>query len=139
VIVVDTGPIVAAANRRDDFHRASVVLLETHPGPLLLPSALIGEVGYMLGSRAGALAEAGFLRDIADGVYEVVPTTDADARRAADLIEQYDDLPLGTADAFVIAVAERLGVREIATIDRRHFQIVRPSHIDAFTLLPERQ
>lgn len=38
--------------------------------------------------------------------------------------------------ASVVAVAERLGLTEIATIDRRHFSVVRPRHIDAFTLLP---
>ncbi|MCF4121275.1 PIN domain-containing protein [Antribacter sp. KLBMP9083] len=136
MIVVDTGPIVAAANRRDDHHRACVELLETHPGPLLLPSPLIAEIGYMLASRAGAAAEAGFLRDVADGVYEVVSVNDTDARRAADLVERYANLPLGTADAFVVAVAERFGVRQVATIDRKHFEIVRPAHVPAFTLLP---
>ncbi|MFF7778494.1 hypothetical protein ACFZCG_29260 [Streptomyces tanashiensis] len=39
-------------------------------------------------------------------------------------------------DASVIACAERLGVREVATVDRRHFGAVRPAHVDAFTLLP---
>lgn len=52
-------------------------------------------------------------------------------------MRDYDDLPLGTTDASVIALAERLGVREIATLDRRYFTAVRPHHIDAFTLLPE--
>ena len=56
----------------------------------------------------------------------------------AELVLQYDDFPLGTTDASVIAVAERLGVSEVATLDRRHFSAVRPSHVDHFTLLPER-
>ncbi|MDQ2738090.1 MAG: VapC toxin family PIN domain ribonuclease, partial [Actinomycetota bacterium] len=45
-------------------------------------------------------------------------------------------LPLGAVDATVIAVAERLGITEIATLDRRHFSVVRPAHVEAFTLLP---
>jgi predicted nucleic acid-binding protein len=48
----------------------------------------------------------------------------------------YGDMPLGTTDATVIALAERMGVREIATLDRRHFSVVRPSHVEALTLLP---
>jgi predicted nucleic acid-binding protein len=56
VIVVDTGPVVAAANRKDDQHAACVRLLENHPGPLLLPSPLVAEIGYMLSSRAGVKA-----------------------------------------------------------------------------------
>jgi len=45
---------------------------------------------------------------------------------------------LGTTDASVIALAERLEITEIATLDRRHFTAVRPRHVEAFTLLPER-
>ena len=44
------------------------------------------------------------------------------------------NLPLGAADASVIAVAERLRIRQILTLDRAHFSIVRPNHIDAFDL-----
>jgi uncharacterized protein len=136
VIVVDTGPIVAAANRRDDLHKECVDLLQSFPGPLLLPAPLITEIGYMLWSRAGSKAEADFLRDVADGVYELVPLTAADALRAAELVEQYADLPLGTADAVVVAAAERFRAVNIATLDRRHFSIVRPAHVAALTLLP---
>lgn len=55
----------------------------------------------------------------------------------ADLVEHYADFPLGTSDAAVIALAERLDVDEIATLDHRHFRAVRPRHVKAFTLLPE--
>jgi uncharacterized protein len=54
----------------------------------------------------------------------------------ADLVRQHADFPLGTADASVVAIAERLGATCVATIDHRHFQAVRPSHCDAFELLP---
>lgn len=81
-------------------------------------------------------AEADFLRDVADGVYDLVPVTSSEAARAADLVERYADLPLGTADAFVVAVAEKFRAVNVATLDRRHFSIVRPAHVPAFTLLP---
>jgi len=54
----------------------------------------------------------------------------------ADLVLTYSSLPLGTTDAAVIAVAERLKLTEVATLDRRHFSVVRPSHVDALMLLP---
>ncbi len=136
MIVIDTGPVLAAANRKDDHHAKCVELLQGFPGPLLLPAPLITEIGYMLHSRAGSNAEAGFLRDVADGLYELVQVSIGDAARAADLVEQYSDLPLGTADAIVIATAERFGAVNIATLDRRHFSVVRPAHVGAFTLLP---
>ena len=55
--------------------------------------------------------------------------------RIAELVATYRNLPLGTVDASVVAAAERLGVTDIATVDRRHFGVVRPEHVDAFTLL----
>jgi predicted nucleic acid-binding protein len=55
----------------------------------------------------------------------------------AELTDQYDDLPLGITDASVVALAERLAVAEVATLDRRHFTTVRPRHMTALTLLPE--
>lgn len=54
----------------------------------------------------------------------------------ADLVVTYGDLPLGTTDASVVAVAERLKITDVATLDRRHFAVVRPNHVDALTLLP---
>jgi predicted nucleic acid-binding protein len=54
----------------------------------------------------------------------------------AELVQAYLDLPLGIVDAAVIAIAERLRLTEIATLDHRHFGVVRPSHTRAFTLLP---
>jgi hypothetical protein len=56
--------------------------------------------------------------------------------RIAELVSQYRDLPLGSVDASVVAAAERLDIIEIATLDRRHFSIVRPAHTHNFELLP---
>lgn len=66
----------------------------------------------------------------------VEPVAVADWLRIAELVARYRNLPLGTVDASVVATAERLGLTEIATVDRRHFTVVRPDHISAFTLLP---
>jgi len=54
----------------------------------------------------------------------------------AELVETYADLHLGGVDASILAVAERLGITEIATLDRRHFTVVRPRHTDVLILLP---
>jgi uncharacterized protein len=55
----------------------------------------------------------------------------------AELVETYASLRLGGVDASVIAVAERLNVATIATLNRRDFTVVRPRHVQALTLLPE--
>jgi len=53
-----------------------------------------------------------------------------------ELVARYHDLPLGSVDASVVAAAERLGISTIATVDRRHFSVVRPAHVSAFELVP---
>lgn len=124
------------ANRRDQDHESCARLLDSFPGPLLIPEPLLTEIGYMLATRAGSLVEADFLRDIADGVYQTVSLNRSDLRRAADLVETYADLPLGTADASIVVVAERVGATHVATLNKRDFTVVRPRHVTALTLLP---
>lgn len=51
-------------------------------------------------------------------------------------MKTYADLPLGGVDASVVAVAEHLSLRTVATLDRRHFTVVRPCHTNSFELLP---
>jgi predicted nucleic acid-binding protein len=89
-----------------------------------VPTLVITEVTYLLGTRLGADAEVRFIGDLAAGNLIAEPVAAPDWMRIAELVAQYRDLPLGTADASVIAAAERLGVTTIATIDRRHFSIV---------------
>jgi predicted nucleic acid-binding protein len=89
-----------------------------------------------LNTRATPAAEASFLRSVVAGTFRLVEPAPADLERTAALIEQYADLPLGAADASVIAVAERFGVKTVLTLDQRHFRIVHPRHVGSFQLLP---
>jgi len=104
--------------------------------PLLVPATVVAEVGYLLGREAGPKVESLFLDSLAAGDFTVVDLAAADFARAAELVRRYGDLPLGTTDATVVAAAERLGVTEVATLDRRHFSVIRPRHVTALTLLP---
>ena len=94
------------------------------------------EVCYLLARESGPRLEAEFLRSLAAGDFQLTEPTPADLDRAADLVTTYADFPLGAVDATVIALAERLAITEIATLDHRHFAAVRPRHTNAFTLRP---
>jgi uncharacterized protein len=134
-LIVDAGPLYAYIDRDDGHHTASLDLLQTHPGPLIVPTLIVTEVAYLLGTRLGADPEVRFLGDLAAGNLIVEPVAASDWLRMAELVAQYADLPLGTVDASVIATAERLGVNDIATLDHRHFTVVR-SNIGTLNLLP---
>ncbi|MDX2972856.1 PIN domain-containing protein [Kribbella solani] len=138
MIVVDTGPLVAAVLSNDDDHRVCVDLFAAahlNREQLVVPSFVIPEVCYLIQRDLGAKVEADFVESLAAGDFAVAEC-ESELDRIADLMHKYADLPLGVADAAVVAVAEALGAREVATLDRRHFTVVRPRHLDAFALLP---
>ncbi|WP_344944263.1 type II toxin-antitoxin system VapC family toxin [Sphaerisporangium flaviroseum] len=139
MILIDTGPLVAAALAGDKNHMVCVDLFTAAHlagDELLIPSFVVTEACYMLAREAGPRVEIGFVRSLAAGDFTIVDVGLRDLTRIAQLMERYNDLPLGLVDASVIALAEKLGLTEVATLDRRHFAVVRPSHVDALKLLP---
>lgn len=136
MLIVDAGPLYAAAATRDKHHRRSVELLASASRPLLVPALVLTEVSYLLGDRISPRAELVLARSLAAGELSVEPVADADWERIGDLMEQYLDLPLGIVDASVVALAERRGLDTIATLDHRHFATVKPRHVAGFTLVP---
>ncbi len=134
VTVLDTGPLAAAFNATDRRHADCASLLASLTGRRLLPSPVLTEVCWLL--ERWPKVEAAFLAQIAEGTFELVHLTPGDLTRMGELVLQYADFPLGAVDASVIAVAERFDVDRVATLDRRHFSVVRPLHVPALTLLP---
>jgi len=102
----------------------------------MVPILVVTEVAYLLASRVGADTEVRFLGDLAAGNLVPEHVVAADWLRIGELVARYRDLPLGTVDASVVVAAERLGAHSIATLDRRHFSIVRPAHVASLDLLP---
>jgi predicted nucleic acid-binding protein len=136
VLILDAGPIYAASAKRDRNHQRCVELLTRASRPLLVPELVVTEVSYLLGDRIGPHAEIAFAQAVADGEVVVEPVRESEWDRIVELMDQYSDLPLGAVDASVVVLAERHAAREIATLDRRHFTVVRPRHVASFTLLP---
>jgi predicted nucleic acid-binding protein len=132
--VLDTGPLVASFNAGDRRHAECARLITTLPGRRLLPSPVLTEVCWLLERRPEV--EAALLDEVARGTFELVHLAPADLTRMAELVREYADFPLGAVDASIMAVAERFEVDRIATLDRRHFGAVKPSHVVALTLLP---
>lgn len=138
MIVLDTGVLVAAVNRRDRLHASCAAFLDKTVEPLVVPAMVVTEVCYLLarpGHGSPALA-ATFLSALASEALDVVAPTSTDFGRMAELVHRYASLPLDAVDAAVVATAERLGVTKVATIDRKDFQVVVPAHCPAFELLP---
>ena len=121
---------------RDPSHTACRLLLEHHPGPLFIPVLVVAEVTYLIERQAGPQAELRFLAELVEGRFEATAVEQSDWVRIAELVSTYRNLRLGASDASVIAVAERLKIKQIATLNHRHFSVVRPAHGERFELLP---
>lgn len=134
VAIADASALLAAADVRDPDHASTLDALERSEYRLIIPALVVSEVSYLIGTRLGGAAEAAFFADLEH--QDVDLPTPQDWPRIADLIRQYADLPLGGADASVIATAERLDTATVITVDRRHFSAVRPRHCNALELLP---
>lgn len=127
---------MAAAATRDRNHERCVELLTNASGPLVVPALVVAEVAYFLADRIGAIAEQAFVASLRKGELVVEPVEPSDWARIEALLVEYSDLDLGTVDASVVTACERLGETSLATLDRRHFSVVRPRHCAALTLLP---
>ncbi|HKS91735.1 MAG TPA: hypothetical protein VJQ83_07385 [Tepidiformaceae bacterium] len=75
--------------------------------------------------------------DILAGRYQVEEFQPVDYVRIREPCAQYADARIGFVDAAVLAVVERLNEPKLATLDHRHFGMMRPRHADALRLLPE--
>ena len=137
MLLCDTGPIVAALNRADSAHEACAALLRKHADELVAPAPVVTETALFLLASYGESAHLRFLDTVASAEIEVVDLTPEDHRQVARLCSTYRDLPLDQVDASVIVVADRLGERRVATLDRRDFTVVRLADGGTLELLPE--
>lgn len=133
-LVLDTGIVYAYYDRSDRWHARARALLQGKERALILPAPTIPEIDHLLGHRLGASSRAVFYAGITDGHYFVADLPRAAYSRVRDINQQFDDLNLGFVDAAVIAIAEALKVRRVATTDRRHFAPL-AAHF-SFDLLP---
>lgn len=133
LVIVDSGPLIAAANQADPDHSRCLEILQAPKYDLVIPTLCVAEVAYVLQSRHGSAVELRFLRGLE--AFEIEAPRENDWIRIAELVEQYGDFPLGTVDASVAALAERLQTDLILTLDHRHFRAIQPKHVEYFTLL----
>ena len=135
IAIVDSGPLYAVIDRSDDDHAICVETLRRSELELVVPALVVAEVTYMVGRRLGPEIEAAFLRGLER--FDVEAPAPEDWPEIARLVERYGEFPLGGTDASVAVLAERLDTEVVITLDRRHFNAIRPRHRPAFRLLPE--
>ena len=133
-VLVDTGPLVALLDRSDPDHAACQETFSSLNDSMVTVWPVVTEAMYML--RAYWQAQEALWEMIEMGAVEILPLGREDVPRMKELMHKYRDLPMDLADAALVRVAERERLRRIFTLDRRDFQIYRPSRIGRISILP---
>lgn len=133
--LLDTGFVYAVINRTERQHEAATRVAREVREPMLLPTPVIVEVAYLLLRDIGPRAVADFVGDLATTGMVLVDPQVTDFERAAAVLRQYSDAHIDLVDALIVAMAERLDVQLILTLDQRHFRMFQPKHRVAFDLL----
>jgi predicted nucleic acid-binding protein len=136
MILVDAGPLVALIHEDDEHHEACKRTFAALSEPLGTVWPVLTEAMYLLGFSLQA--QIALWEMIEYGAVELLPLGNEDVARMKELMRKYRDLPMDLADAALVRVAERERLRRIFTVDRRDFQVYRPSRIGRFTVLPSR-
>jgi hypothetical protein len=133
--LIDTGFMLAVLSSSDLHHYDCRAVLNREPNPIL-PSIILPELAYLTIRGLGHPTFIKFMRGVLDNPRQLVTATDTDLSRATDLMEKYLDARIDLVDCVIVAMAERLNISRILTVDQRDFRILRPNHIPAFEILP---
>ena len=133
-IILDTSAIIGLMDKKYIKHRYLKKIFTERENTYILPLTIISEVCYMLESRFGNKIELIFLQEI-NKSFHLEILKDEDIIRIIEILKKYEDLNIGYVDASIVAIAERLKINKILTLDRKHFEVVVPRGFDNFDIL----
>lgn len=134
-VLIDAGPLIALLDRSDPYHRTCSEVLKKIRDPLVTVWPAVTEAMYLLGFSW--TAQKALWEMIETETPALLRLGQEDLPRMKELMGKYRSLPMDLADAALVRVAERENIRRIFTLDRRDFEIYRPSRIGRFSILPQ--
>lgn len=133
--LIDTGPIVALLNRGDEDHQRCLEVLRGLVGPLFTTWPVITEAMHFLGKTTGHRGQQALWKMLRDGKIRVIEPLADSLERMDVLMAKYHDVPMDIADASLVAIAEKLGVPRVFTLDG-DFSIYRLPGKQPFEVVP---
>jgi len=135
-VIVDTGALLAFFDTDEPDHRAVSAVLSGATEPLVVSPYVVAELDYLVASRLEVSAELAVLSELTGGAWDLPAITVEELVQARAVIERYADQNVGVADASNVILAARYRTRTIVTLDRRHFDVLRPLGGGRFRILP---
>jgi predicted nucleic acid-binding protein len=136
VIILDTSGLLAAIDASQRHHVAAAAALRNAPPPWLLSPFVLAELDYLLATRVSQSAERALLAEVGRGVFRLEAFEAEEIASAEQLIGRHAKLDIGLADASLVVLANRYGIRDLLTLDERHFRSLRGPGGRPFRLLP---
>lgn len=114
-IVVDTGPIVALLNRKDQYHEWAVRTFDGLEPPLFTCEAVLAEAMWLVRKLPnGPIAVIDLLtRDVLRTDFRI----DTERLALRTLLTKYASVPMSLADACLVRMTELDPRAEVATLD----------------------
>lgn len=134
--LLDSGFLYALVDERDRYSSQALRILDEIYEEVVLPVPAVTETAYFVSKNLGAAALARFVGSVPNMGITLENPIRSDYLRASEILAKYNDANLDFVDACIVAIAERLNITKILTIDRRHFSMFRPAHCDHFEILP---
>ena len=135
MILLDTSGLLAALDSAQRRHSQAAASLRAAVPPLLLSPFVLAELDYLLARRVGPAARMSLLEEVERGAFQLQTFSTAEVGDARAIIRRHSDLGVSLADASIAVLAESRGVRDVLTLDQRHFRVLKAGR-RPFRLLP---
>ncbi|WP_343600043.1 PIN domain-containing protein [Mycobacterium sp.] len=135
-MIVDTSALLAYFDAAEPDHDAVASVIDGAEGGLVVSPYVVAELDYLVATRVGVEAELAVLRELAGGAWELADFGVPEVAQAAGIVQKYRDQHIGVADASTVVLADRHRTRTIATLDHRHFSVLRPVGGGRFVVVP---
>jgi uncharacterized protein len=133
--IIDTSAIVGLVDRSCKYHDRISGIIKKPDIDLIVPSPVIPEACYMLNKKFGPAVEIKFLEEIISVNFQIEILKFPDITRIVEILKKYKSLNIGFVDGSIVAIAERLKINQILTLDNKHFSSVIPVGFDYFEIL----
>lgn len=135
-VIADTSFLYSLTNPLEQTHEACVRVARDLRSKIVLPVTVLPEATFFIGRRLSHRAMRAFIRQVQHPNWHIENLAGDDLSRSHQLLAQYGDAHLDFVDATIVAIAERLRINTVLTLDQRDFYMIRPLHTDYFTVLP---
>jgi predicted nucleic acid-binding protein len=135
-ILIDSGFLYALLDRHNPEYTLARTTYRKTPARYLVPHVVLTEAAFLFRRTHGVPGVIRFLDAVLELGVTFEPLLAKDLSRARDIMAEYADSKLDLVDCFIMAMAERLNITKICTLDRRDFAMFRPRHCEHFELLP---